>query len=352
MGGLSRRSVKINEIRKSGIDPLILDAGDLFFSTNKITRNNKESQLFRAGAIVEGYNRIGCDAINVGHYEMLNGLPFLKKMSEKTDIPFLSANLKDPVSKKLLFDPYRIIQKGSLKIGVVGVTDKLPDTCKSMFADDFIESGKHYIDEVSKMSDIVVILVNSDRSKQSELPNQFEDADFIVSSGSNNMSRPNSPQKEDGPYFYSCGKQGKYLLVLNLDINDSSIPLVDVSSHEKRLESIKKRFDRLQKKNPEKSLEEIYAKQDNILKLISQYQAEIVESETAIKSAVNSLEYKTVALNKNVGEDSELLSFVDESLLTCSLLKPEVPTKPAIVNKRINSKTKKPKHNSHTGHRH
>lgn len=352
MGGLSRRSVKINEIRELGIDPLILDAGDLFFSTNKITRNNKESQLYRAGAIVEGYDRIGCDAINVGHYEMLNGLPFLKKMSEKTDIPFLSANLKDPITKELLFKPYTIIEKGSLKIGVVGVTDKLPDTSKSIIADDFIEAGKRYIDEVSKMADIVVVLVNSDRGKQSELPNQFEDADFIVSSGSNNMSRPNSPQKENGPYFYSCGKQGKYLLVLNLDIKDSNIPVVDVSSHEKKLESIKKRFDRLQKKDPEKSLEEIYAKQDNILKLINQYRADVVESEAAIKSAVNSLDFQTVALNKNVGEDSELLSFVDESLLTCSSLKPEIPTKPAMVKKRKKSETKELNHDSHAGHNH
>ena len=62
-----------------GIDPLVLDAGDLFFSTTKLDENNKESELYRAEAILEGYNRIGCDAINVGHYEMLNGLKFLKE---------------------------------------------------------------------------------------------------------------------------------------------------------------------------------------------------------------------------------------------------------------------------------
>ena len=81
--------MKVQEIRNTGIDPLVLDAGDLFFSTTKLDVNNKESELYRAEAILEGYNRIGCDAINVGYYEMINGLTFLKEMAVKTEIPFL-----------------------------------------------------------------------------------------------------------------------------------------------------------------------------------------------------------------------------------------------------------------------
>ena len=70
----------MNELRDSGVDPLIIDAGDLFFSTASLNSTYKKSELYRAGAILEGYNRVGCDAINVGHYEVLNGLSFLKSM--------------------------------------------------------------------------------------------------------------------------------------------------------------------------------------------------------------------------------------------------------------------------------
>ena len=59
--------MKVQEMRNTGINPLVLDAGDLFFSTTKLDVNNKESELYRAEAILEGYNRIGCDAINVGY---------------------------------------------------------------------------------------------------------------------------------------------------------------------------------------------------------------------------------------------------------------------------------------------
>ena len=94
MGGLSRRYVKVQELRTEGKNPIIIDAGDLFFSTTNLNENNIESEEFRADAVLKGYDKIGYDAINVGKYELLNGLSFLKIMTSKTDIPFLSANLR------------------------------------------------------------------------------------------------------------------------------------------------------------------------------------------------------------------------------------------------------------------
>ena len=92
-------------------NPIVLDAGDFFFSTTNLNQNNLESEEFRASAILEGYDRIGCDAINIGKYELLNGLSFLKEMSKKTEIPFLSANLRDSRTNELLFQPYKIIKR-------------------------------------------------------------------------------------------------------------------------------------------------------------------------------------------------------------------------------------------------
>ena len=52
LGGLSRRIVKINEIKENGIDPLILDAGDIFFSSSNINDVNRKSEMFRAQSIL------------------------------------------------------------------------------------------------------------------------------------------------------------------------------------------------------------------------------------------------------------------------------------------------------------
>jgi 2',3'-cyclic-nucleotide 2'-phosphodiesterase (5'-nucleotidase family) len=70
MGGLPRRYSKIKEIRATGKDPLLVDAGDFFFSTPQIDLSNKQSEKFRAEYILEGFETIGYDVLNVGHYEL------------------------------------------------------------------------------------------------------------------------------------------------------------------------------------------------------------------------------------------------------------------------------------------
>ena len=247
--------------------------------------------------MLEGFNKIGCDAINVGHYEMLNGLSYLKNISQKTDIPFISANLKDPSTNELIFEPYIILEKGDLRIGVAGVTNQLPDTSKSMLADDYIESANHYAELLSKEVDIIVMLVNADRGSQGDLVANMPDVDFIVASGSVNMSRANSPQKKDGPYLYSCGKQGKYLLSLDVNLKDDDKPFIDVTAQEKKIRSINKRFEKLQKKDPDKTLDEIYSEQENILNLINRYSDDLKVAEEAIDAAVNTIQFQTIPLN-------------------------------------------------------
>ena len=145
---------------------------------------------------MEGFQKVGCDAINVGHYEVLNGLSFLQGMVKKTDIPFISSNLKDSKSGQLLFDPYIIFERGELKIGVIGATDLIPDTMKFIQSDDFIESCNRYAKELENKVDIIVALVNASRSSQNGLPEKMPDIDFIVTSGNTSMSRTNSPQKK------------------------------------------------------------------------------------------------------------------------------------------------------------
>ena len=57
MGGLSRRYVKVQDLKMEGKNPIILDAEDLFFSTTNLNKDNIESEEFRAGAVIEGYNK-------------------------------------------------------------------------------------------------------------------------------------------------------------------------------------------------------------------------------------------------------------------------------------------------------
>ena len=305
-------------MRQEGRDPVILDAGDLFFSTPELNDSNRVSEQFRANAILKGYGKIGCDAINVGHYELSAGLEFLLESARKSTIPFISANLRDADTYKLLFEPYLLIQRQGLTIGVVGLTNLVPDTTSAVVMEDYLAAGRRAIDRIRGRVDVVVVLVNSERKSYGVLPQEFPKADLIYTSGSTMMTRPMMKQAEEGPYLYSSGREGRYLNVTDLNIVDKKKPLVNVSYLQENMKYTRRKLDRLGDADPEKALEEIYAGQKNVLNTISQGRAGIARATTTLESAVNTLHFQNAAMDKSIKDDTDMAAFVSQSLTTCS----------------------------------
>ena len=58
LGGLSRKYVAIKQMRDDGQDPIVLDAGDMFFSTTSLNKNNLESEKHRCETMLSGMKRL------------------------------------------------------------------------------------------------------------------------------------------------------------------------------------------------------------------------------------------------------------------------------------------------------
>ena len=308
-------------MNKDGKNPIILDAGDLFFSTPTLHDSIRSSESYRASAIIKGYGQIGCDAINVGHYELANGLPFLLDIIQSTSIPFISANLKDATTGELLFEPYIILRRSDLKIGIIGLTDLASDSIPELVVDDYIVAGQEFISKIKKKVDVVVMLVNSDRSTYKDLPTHFSDADLIYTSGSSSLTRSMMRQLVDGPYLYSSGREGRYLNVTELNIKNKSYPVTNVSYLEEKMNYTQRILDRLRDSDSDKTLEEIYAGQDAVLEKITARRKNIAQTRKALKSAVNTLHFENIPMGKEIIDDENMISFVNETLSKCSELK-------------------------------
>ena len=94
-------------MKKEGLAPIVLDAGDLLFTSSVLADSNRESETFRASSILDDNMNYPFDAINVGKYELAGGLDLLQKLINKTKSNFISANLRDSNSGRLLFNPYK-----------------------------------------------------------------------------------------------------------------------------------------------------------------------------------------------------------------------------------------------------
>ena len=305
-------------MRQEDLDPVILDAGDLFFSTLVLNDSNRVSEQFRANAILKGYEKIGCDAINVGQYELSAGLEFLLESAQKSTIPFISANLRYSDNYKLIFDPYLLIRRPGLTIGVIGLTNLVPKTINTVVVENYLASGRRFIDRIRDRVDIVVLLVNSERKSYNLLAQEFPEADLIYTSGSTMMTRPMMRQTEEGPYLYSSGREGRYLNVTSLNIVDKGKPLVNVSYIEENMKYTKRKLDRLGDKDPEKTLDELYVNQENVMNVIAQGRAILTRAAATLDNAVNTLHFQNVAMDKNIKDDVNMVAFVNESLSACN----------------------------------
>jgi hypothetical protein len=121
--------------------------------------------------------------------------------------------------------------------------------------------------------------------------------------------------------MYSSGIQGKYLTVVEISLQDPSLPIVDISTAKGKISSITRRLKKLQEKDPNRTIEEIYADKPNVLKLVGDYRQQLVKYETIMNDAVNTSIYKSIPLDKKVGENNEVLAFVDETLASCNALR-------------------------------
>jgi uncharacterized small protein (DUF1192 family) len=135
------------------------------------------------------------------------------------------------------------------------------------------------------------------------------------------------------------GKQGKSLGVVSIDVVDIDLPLRDLSNVQNRLKFLDKQLKRYAKKDPSKSMEEIYADDEKMLNRVATIQDELEKLKLELTAEGNSIQFDFVPMNKKVGEDLMLLSIVNETLNKCDALGPDkTPSK----QKKPSSRSIKP----------
>lgn len=297
----------------------MLDSGDAFFKADILPNNTREADILKAETILSGYERIGYDCINVGGFDFANGKEFLFGLQNTSKISFISANIVDTETAQPVFDPYVIVERQGMKIGIMGLSDHLPAHVEGLGVDDVFSSGKRYLAEVEQKSDITIILANVDRKITKDLRKHFPSANYIFLSKTRSRTQPGNIQPE-GPMIYSTGIQGKYLAKVDVSFRNGNEPILYTSPKNAELERINRRLKNLQKRNPETPLEELYAGQPNVLNIVNEYRAkkEMIESE--LSDAANTSEYQLMDLSRKVESDPGLLAIVNDVLAACDEL--------------------------------
>ena len=149
MGGIVRQNAYVETVRSENSNVLLFHSGDFVQGTPYFNK-------FKGEVEIACMNFMQYDAICLGNHEFDNGMPDLAKMIQAAQFPVVATNL-DFTGTLLegLTHRYVIIERGGLKIGIIGIMTPL----KGLVAQSNYQ-GVNYLDPVRTANATAALLKN------------------------------------------------------------------------------------------------------------------------------------------------------------------------------------------------
>ncbi len=225
-GGLMLLSSLVSEIRASENNTLLFDAGDF-------TMGEPLCDLYDGVPMVEAMNLVGYDACTLGNHEFDKGLNVTSRLVGISNFKFVCCNAYYSDNMSLIVEPYTIINVGSLRVGVIGVTTDAPITLPALtgeltLKDPFTEVER-YVCLLRSRVNLLVVLSHLGLNADRELASRVRGIDVIV--GGHSEISLVKPVLIRGTAIVQTGGHGKQLgkLVLyvgrgvKVDMDESSL---------------------------------------------------------------------------------------------------------------------------------
>jgi 5'-nucleotidase len=115
LGGMARRATLIRKIREEEKNVLLLDSGDIWQGTPYFNFYGGELEF-------KLMTEMGYDLATLGNHDFDAGLEGLEKQLPHAGFDFVSANYDFSQTRlKEQFKPYKVFEKGKLKVGIFGL---------------------------------------------------------------------------------------------------------------------------------------------------------------------------------------------------------------------------------------
>lgn len=163
IGGISNLASLIRRVRENEKISFLVDAGDIY--TGALSKKSKGKLPF------DLYNAMEYDVINIGNHEFEYGWESLVDTIPRAIFPVLNANIVHEKSGSLIAQPYTILNKEGIKIGVIGVMglDAFYNTTASfqrigLTIKDPIETVQYWADKIRKEVNMIVVLTHQNKT--------------------------------------------------------------------------------------------------------------------------------------------------------------------------------------------
>lgn len=205
-GGLPGRATVIAD--KKVAHKLVFDVGNM-------SPGVRPYELLKLRYLLEGMAKIGYDAVNLGRAEAEMDRQTLQDALKGSALPYVSANVIDKESKKPLVEPFRIIRRGALRIGVTGVTHaEARDVGPGLEVRPPVEALTEIIPTLKKSCDYLVVLAFVDEDGLREIASKFHEVDCVL--GGDVPQSSNGVQEINRAIVFSVMDRGKVIGEIDL----------------------------------------------------------------------------------------------------------------------------------------
>ncbi|CAL8314900.1 unnamed protein product [Merluccius merluccius] len=236
--GAARRAWQVEEVRRREDNVLLLDAGDQF-------QGSVWFNVYKGTEAAHFMNLLRYDAMALGNHEFDNGVEDLvTHFLDKVNCSVLSANIRPSGTLAPLlagrFSPYKILEVGGQKVGIVGYTSQETPSLSQPGPD--LEFGEEVsavqlqVDKLQTLGvDKVIALGHSGFEMDQEIARRVRGVDVVIGGHTNTFLYTGTPPSEENP-------AGPYPFLVRSD-DGRQVPVVQAYAFGKYLGFLKVTFD-------------------------------------------------------------------------------------------------------------
>ncbi|MEM1260983.1 MAG: bifunctional UDP-sugar hydrolase/5'-nucleotidase [Pseudomonadota bacterium] len=178
IGGIAELATLIEQTRAESDVFFLFDAGDIFTGTL--------ARLTHGAVSFDLFGLMGYDAMVVGNHEFEYGWQVFAEQQHRVPFPVLGSNLFYAGTSHPYAKPYTIIERGGVRVGVIGVlgedaaTALIPSNIAGVDVKDPVTVVQHWTERLRDDCDIVIVLAHQGQTA----PMQTDDeADAAIQRG-------------------------------------------------------------------------------------------------------------------------------------------------------------------------
>ena len=163
------------------------------------------------------------------HWEFAYGPDNFKRIVEKLDFPMLAINCYEKSTGKVVFPPSQTIERGGLRVGVIGIADTIIDkTMPKHFSKGICltlgnEELPHHIKRLREDDgvNLIVVLSHLGYPQELKLAKEVDGIDVLLSGHTHNRLR--QPVLANGAIIMQSGCHGSFVGRLELHVEKGRV---------------------------------------------------------------------------------------------------------------------------------